>query len=133
MSERRAEQPANGFLLLALVLFSAAWFVIYLTWSVPFWSAHEDCVFLSLAHAIHLEASLRGEAVGADAGLVGHPGIPFYVVSWLALRAANVFGARAAEASDVLASAEGFFLASRIAAGVITAAGIAAAGVSAPV
>ena len=36
MSERRAEQPANGFLLLALVLFSAAWLVIYLTWSVPF-------------------------------------------------------------------------------------------------
>ena len=83
-------------------------------------------MFLSLAHAIHLEASLRGEAVGADAGLVGHPGVPFYIVSWLALRAANVFGARGAEASDVLASAEGFFLASRIAAGVITAAGIAA-------
>ena len=103
----------------------AAWLIVYFAWPLSFWTTGDDYVNLSLAHALHFEAKLRGEAVLVDAGLVAHPGVPFYVMSWLCMRAAAFFSSGTDVLVDTFTNPDGFFLATRIATGSITAIAIA--------
>jgi hypothetical protein len=56
---------------------------------VSFWYADDDYAYLSLAHALSFDQWLRGNdyQIG-DTALVGHPGIPFYLVSWISFKIA---------------------------------------------
>jgi hypothetical protein len=122
-STRAAEISVSSLVAVALL---ATWLTIFLLWPVPFWHAGNDYVDLSLAHAIYLEASLHGQD-GGDPALANHPGLPFYLASWLALRAA----ALGSGAQDIVKSTfdhpDRFFLFTRIIAGLVTASGVAGA------
>jgi hypothetical protein len=121
---RRLAAPTSLWTILMAGSLVCAWLAI-LVWPIPFWASHDDYAYLSLAHALHLQAILQHEVVGLDLGLVNHPGLPFYVSSWLALRAATSF----AGAQDVIGYAlvhpDSFFLATRVTAGLVAAAAIA--------
>jgi hypothetical protein len=106
------------------VMLVAAWLAIYVLWPIPFWASGDDYVFLSLAHALHFDAVLHGAAPYADEGLVNQPGIPFYVASWLALRGAALFASHPDVAAETMANPAGFFLATRILAGLTTGAAV---------
>jgi len=110
--------------LLAIALV-ATWLTVYLLWPTPFWASDDDYAYLALAHALHFEATLRGGDVSQDGGLMNHPGLPFYVASWLALRASALFAGGKDAIAYALSQPDGFFLATRIIAGLITAAAIA--------
>jgi hypothetical protein len=111
--------------LLAIAVFSA-WLTIFILWPIPFWQTGNDYVYLSLAHAIHFETALH-ETVNADPALANHPGIPFYVASWLALRGAAFSDSGNDIVRSALAHPDRFFVATKIIGGLITAAGIGAA------
>jgi len=64
--------------------------VVFDWWAMDFWHTNDEYAFLSLSHAINFEATLREHARFSDSGLGNHPGIPFYVVSWLCFRVAVV-------------------------------------------
>jgi hypothetical protein len=122
LAERQAgARIAAAVLAVTLV---AAWLAIYLLWPIPFWAAGDDCVFLSLAHALHFDAVLHGAAPYADEALVNHPGIPFYVASWLAWRCAALFAGDRDIVAGTMADPAAFFLATRIFAGLMTGAAV---------
>jgi hypothetical protein len=85
-----------------------------------FWESGDDYVYLSLAHALNLEARLADGRYYRDVGLVGHPGIPFYLVSWLSLRAAALSAGAADAVNYGLSSANEFYFSTRVAAALIT-------------
>jgi hypothetical protein len=122
-SQRLASSPFIG-LLLAIGLL-ATWLTICLVWPVQFWAANNDYVYLSLAHAIHFQTSLH-QNVESDYGLLSHPGVPFYFASWLALRVAALSDSGGDIVRSVLSHPDHFFWATRIIAGLIGAAAIAA-------
>ena len=131
---RLALSPLTG-LLLAIGLV-ATWLLIFFVWPVQFWAADNDYVYLSLAHAIHFETALHHN-VNPDPGLLSHPGVPFYFASWLGLRAAALSDGGNDIVRSALSHPDKFFLATRIIAGLITAAAIGAAwfllrGITAP-
>jgi len=102
------------------------WVIICYGWPISFWSSHDDYSYLALAHALSLESSLRDGLVYPDAGLIDHPGLPYYVVSWICLRIAALFAGAADAVSYGLNDADGFYLATRVAAGLITTATVCA-------
>jgi hypothetical protein len=107
------------------VALCAAWLTIFIMWPVPFWQANNDYADLSLAHAVHLEASLH-EKVNGDAALANHPGIPFYIASWMALRMAALSDGANDVVKFAFSNPDRFFLMAKIFAGLITAIGIGA-------
>ncbi|MGM5026279.1 hypothetical protein AB8B02_08650 [Tardiphaga sp. 862_B3_N4_1] len=119
-----AEHATIATLLIAL---AATWFAITQIWPVPFWQSHDDYAYLALAHALNFESSLRDGVVYPNPGLQTHPGIPFYVISWLCMRAAALFTGHSDAIELSLSNPEPFFLATRIVAGLLTSGGIAAA------
>ena len=67
---------------------------------------------LSLSHALNLEARLADRTYYPAPSLAGHPGVPFYLTSWLALKASVPSTADVADRlSQVFDNAEAFFLA----------------------
>ena len=75
--------------------------------------------------------------VSSDYGLLSHPGVPFYFASWLALRAAALVDSGSDIVRSALSNPDHFFWATRIIAGLIGSAAIAAAwfllrGITAP-
>lgn len=107
-------------------LLTAAWLTIVFVWPTHFWATGNDYVYLSLAHAIHFEFALHHK-IDPDAALLNHPGLPFYFTSWLALRAAAFSEGSNEIIQSALSHPDDFFLASRIIAGLITAAAVGAA------
>ena len=100
--------------LVAVVL---AAFLAVITFSLrgSFWSS-QDYGMLSLSHAIHLEWRLsHGESFPAP-GLAGHPGIPFYFASWLAvaLVVPSFSVAGFDRFSEIIANAEPIYVANQV-------------------
>ena len=52
---------------------------------LPFWQVETDYSWLSLSHAYTVEARLAGHPA-LNHGYTVHPGVPFGIVSWIALR-----------------------------------------------
>ena len=132
--QRLALSRFIGLLLAIGVL--ATWLTICFVWPVQFWTANNDYVYLSLGHAIHFQTSLHAN-VESDYGLLSHPGVPFYFASWLALRAAALLDSGNDIVRSALSNPDHFFWATRIIAGLIGSAAIAAAwfllrGITAP-
>ena len=132
--QRLALSRFIGLLLAIGVL--ATWLTICFVWPVQFWTANNDYVYLSLGHAIHFQTSLHAN-VESDYGLLSHPGVPFYFASWLALRAAALSDSGSDIVRSALSNPDHFFWATRIIAGLIGSAAIAAAwfllrGITAP-
>lgn len=91
-------------------------FLALLTFSLrgSFWTS-QDYGMLSISHAIHLEWRLsHGESFPAP-GLAGHPGIPFYLASWLAvfLVVPSFSGAGYERFSEIMANIETIYLANQ--------------------
>jgi hypothetical protein len=121
-------RPAETFCLVAVLLgLTAVWLLVAAKWPVGFWHAHDDYVYLSLAHALNLDAEIADHRWYTDGGLTGHPGIPFYFISWLCLRAAGLVWHHADLAQFALADPQPFFLMTRIAALLLTLLAVAAA------
>src|SRR5665213_3460746 len=109
--QRLASSRFVGLFLAVAVV--TTWLTIVFAWPVKFWESNNDYVYLSLAHAINFEASLRG-SVYADTGLLNHPGVPFYFASWLGLRAAALWNHDHDTYQSVLSNPDHFFWATRI-------------------
>ncbi len=100
--------------------------VVFDWWAMDFWHTNDEYAFLSLSHAINFEATLREHARFSDSGLGNHPGIPFYVVSWLCFRVASLISGDGGDRIVWVLSDPGpFYLATRIAAATIAAAAAA--------
>jgi hypothetical protein len=54
-------------------------------WCESFWIS-DDYAMLSMAHAINLEWRLNDRVCYPAPSLAGHPGVPFYIASWLAMK-----------------------------------------------
>jgi len=67
---------AAGFFLIPIVLFSA--------YPIGFWSS-TDYEPLGLANALNMAYRLADVRLYAAEGMTNHPGVPFYLMSWLAL------------------------------------------------
>jgi hypothetical protein len=74
-----------------------------------------------------MEMRLRDNSRYFDVGLYLHPGVPFYLVSWLCLRIVTFLTGHRDAVVYVLEDPEAFFLSTRIAAIFITAAAVAGA------
>ncbi|MEQ8233900.1 MAG: hypothetical protein RLW61_09480 [Gammaproteobacteria bacterium] len=72
--------------LLAILL--AAWCWLGIMRDPGLWHSRSDYAYLSLAHAVSAEDRARGGPAGLNYGLGGHPGVPFFLASWLSLRLA---------------------------------------------
>lgn len=117
----------SGFLLsLVTLLLILVWLIVYIAWPKPFWTMQDDYAYLALAHALNLESRLRDGVYYGDEGLLGHPGIPFYFVSWLCLRAAALFAGAQDAIAYGLERPQGFLFATRVAAGAIAMTAVAA-------
>jgi hypothetical protein len=106
----------NAACVLLMLGIIAAWYLIGIRNSVSFWYADDDYAYLSLAHALSFEQWLRGDPTIGDVALVGHPGIPFYLASWIAFKIALPASAQDfiqvfSEGSD---AADKFWLVSRV-------------------
>jgi len=100
--------------------------IVFDWWAMDFWHTNDEYAFLSLSHAINFEATLREHARFSDSGLGNHPGIPFYVVSWLCFRVASLISGDGGDRIVWVLSDPGlFYLATRIAAATIAAAAAA--------
>jgi hypothetical protein len=113
ISEHRA-------LFFLLAILCATWLAIVLRWSVPFWQAYDEYVYEALADALNLEVWLRSGVHFEDSNLGTHPGVPFYLISWLSLRATALLTGHGDVVSYALHEPDAFHLATRIAAGLIT-------------
>lgn len=91
-------------------------FLAALTFSLQgsFWTS-QDYGMLSLSHAIHLEWRLSYGELFPAPGLAGHPGIPFYFASWLAvaLVVPSVSAAGLDRFSEIIANAEAIYVANQ--------------------
>ena len=91
-------------------------FLAAMTFSLrgSFWTSH-DYGMLSLSHAIHLEWRLSHRELFPAAGLAGHPGIPFYFASWLAvaLVVPSFSAAGFDRFSEIIANAEAIYVANQ--------------------
>src|SRR5437016_143638 len=67
---------AAGFLLIPIVLF--------FTYPIGFWNSTDNEPF-GLANALNLASRLADLRMYPAPGLAGHPGVQFYLMSWLAL------------------------------------------------
>jgi hypothetical protein len=121
---RTVNSPALVGLLACLMII---WLLIVTVSLGDFWRTGDEYAFLSLAHGLNLEARLRDGVFFADSGLDLHPGIPFYLVSWFCLRIVALLTAHRDAVAYVLAEPNNFFLASRIAAGLIGLAAVCGA------
>jgi hypothetical protein len=107
-----------------LAIICATWLAIVLRWSVLFWQTWDEYVYASLADALNFEIWLRSGVHFADANLEWHPGVPFYLISWLCLRLTALLIGHPDVVFYVLHDQEAFLLATRIAAGLITVSAI---------
>ena len=89
-----------------------------------FWTS-QDYGMLSLSHALHLEQRLRHWESNPAPGLAGHPGIPFYFASWLAVAlVVPPFSAAGFDRfSEIIANAEAIYVANQAIAIVLVALG----------
>jgi hypothetical protein len=106
------------------LLLLPVWLTIYRSWPISFWSIHDDYAYLSLAHALNLESNLHDGFAYLDFALIGHPGVPYYITSWICLRALALFAGAADPASYGFEHPDSFYLATRVAAGLITIAAV---------
>ena len=101
-------------------------FLATMTFSLrgSFWTS-QDYGMLSLSHALHLEQRLRHWESNPAPGLAGHPGIPFYFASWLAVAlVVPPFSAAGFDRfSEIIANAEAIYVANQAIAIVLVALG----------
>ena len=105
----------------------AAWYFVGVRNSVSFWYTDDDYAYLSLAHALSLDQRLHGDREIGDQALGQHPGLPFYLLSWIAFKIAVPTSAQGfiqvlGEGSD---APERFWFVSRVFALLLTLGGVA--------
>jgi hypothetical protein len=92
-------------------------FLAFLTFGLrgSFWTS-ADYGMLSLSHAIHLEWRVNQWQNYPAPGLAGHPGIPFYFASWLAvaLVVPSFSPGGFDRFSEIVANAEGIYVANQM-------------------
>jgi len=128
-AKRQSPVTVSGTWFCGLVLIFAltgAWYFFAIAKGTTFWQVHDDYSHLSLAHAINLQQWINHGTHRPNVGLVGHPGIPFYVVSWLALKAALPVGVDEIQQilQNVSTNPEPFWLAIRTAALILNIIGV---------
>jgi hypothetical protein len=67
---------------------TAAWYLVGIRNSVSFWYSDDDYAYLSLAHALSFDLRLHSDPQIGDSALRVHPGLPFYLTSWMAFKIA---------------------------------------------
>ena len=72
-----------------LLLVTSAWYVTAICWETPIWQHPDDYPAHSLGHAMNLEESLETGKRFQNPGLGAHPGIPFFISSWIAFKGAQ--------------------------------------------
>ena len=103
------------FALLALV--AAAWFVCVFIWPVTFWGSYDEYAYLALAGWIsNFDVWVRTGTHFDDTDLGTHPGLPYYLVSWISFELVTLFAGQFGSLSYVFHNPEPFFSATRIAA-----------------
>lgn len=106
---------------------TAAWYLIGIRNTVSFWYTDDDYAYLSLAHALSFDQWLHGDPQIGDQALGQHPGLPFYLLSWIAFKIALPASAQSfiqvlGEGSD---APERFWFVSRAIALLLTLGGVA--------
>lgn len=119
-------KPARWFLtLLPFVLIVVAWLYFAVLHPIPYWQQPGDYPWYALSQAFTLEARSAGFPA-SNLGYKYHPGLPFGLASWLALRLATHGIDDSAERIEyAIANAESFWLWAKIIALALTLAGIA--------
>jgi hypothetical protein len=93
-------------------------------WCESFWIS-DDYAMLSMAHAINLEWRLNDSVCYPAPSLAGHPGVPFYIASWLAMKFSFPISSTGFETfSEIVMHAEDFFLVTQKLAIILGGAGI---------
>ena len=88
-----------------------AWFA--LVHAIPFWQTPGDYPWYALSQAFTIE-SLSAGKLARNAGFLVHPGIPFALLNWVALRASDLAGGHAERVMAALRDPEAFWLAARL-------------------
>ena len=106
----------KAWLFALLVFLFAAWLACVFIWPVTFWGSYDEYAYLALADASNFDVWLRTGTHFSDTDLGTHPGLPYYVVSWICLKLTTLLAGQTDSLSYVFHDPEPFFLATRIAA-----------------
>jgi hypothetical protein len=121
----RLRDAANSSALIVLIgLLVMTWIYLVIIWPVGLFYSGDEYAYLSLAHAMNLEVRLRDGLMFPDSGLGNHPGVPLYLVSWVCLRVVALLTGHRDAVAYALAEPDAFYLATRVAAGLIALASV---------
>jgi hypothetical protein len=127
-AKKKLRDIVNSYaLLIVIASLVITWVCIVTLWPIEFWYSEDEYAYMSLAHALNLEVRLRDGLWFNDSGLGNHPGIPFYLVSWICLRVVSLLTGHRDAVAYALAEPDTFYLATRIAAGSIALASVVGA------